>query len=379
MKPLKWPPLTEHLPAGSLSPVLRYGLGVLSVAGALATTLLLDPIRLGSPFLLFLVAVFVTTWVGGRGPGLLSVTLSILVADYFLLEPVFTFAMRDSEQTLRLAVFAVITLLFFVLTDRLRSSREHLREVNQQLEERVCERTHQLETSNRRLADLDHVKSLSISVASHELRTPLSAIKGYVDNLLEGVAGELNERAIYYVERIGYNADKLIRLTNVLLDLSRIEAGEMPLDVQALPIGRVISDVLESFARLAQEKGIHLKAEQILDVRVRADRDKLEQILHNLIHNALKYTPERGEVWVESRLSDERVVTITVADTGCGIHPTEHEKVFAKFQRGTSPVLEGAGLGLAISKGLIELHGGEIWVESHLGAGSRFSFTLPMA
>jgi signal transduction histidine kinase len=140
-----------------------------------------------------------------------------------------------------------------------------------------------------------------------------------------------------------------------------------------------VTDVLKDFEPTARSKAITIQAPDLIDVPVRADRHRLEQVLHNLVHNALKFTPKRGDIVVQSRLSADEEVTITVADTGCGIPPAHQERVFLKFHRAPSTVQEGAGLGLAITKRLVELHGGRIWVESEPGRGSKFSFTLPIA
>ncbi|HJR75799.1 MAG TPA: PAS domain-containing sensor histidine kinase [Nitrospiraceae bacterium] len=247
------------------------------------------------------------------------------------------------------------------------------------VEEELHHALQRLEDANKRLEELDHLKSLSISVASHEVRSPLTAIKGYIDNLLEGVAGQLPDQVTHYLTRIGYNTDRVIRLTNMLLDLSRIEAGEMPLDLDDVSIAQVVTDVLRDFESAAKSKAITIQAVDLVDVPVRADRHRLEQVLHNLMHNALKFTPKSGDVVVQSTMTDDQQVTITVTDTGCGIPPAHQEKVFQKFHRAPSPVQEGMGLGLAITKSLVELHGGKIWVESQPGRGSKFSFTLPRA
>jgi PAS domain S-box-containing protein len=235
-----------------------------------------------------------------------------------------------------------------------------------------------LEQANKKLEELDYLKTLSISIATHELRSPLTAIKAYLDNLFEGVAGELPEKASSYLSRIGYNADRLIRLVNTFLDISRIEAGHMQLELDTVSVSEVITDVVRDFECMARNKKIAIRASAIVDAPVRADRHRIEQVLHNLLHNAVKFTPPRGEIVVQSQTHDTEKVTITVADTGCGIPPDHREKVFLKFHRAPSPVQEGAGLGLAVSKSLVELHGGNIWVESELGRGSRFSFTLPL-
>ena len=236
-----------------------------------------------------------------------------------------------------------------------------------------------LRHTNKELEELNQLKSLSISVTSHELRSPLSAIKGYVDNLFEGVAGEIPDKVLHYLTRISHNTDRVIRLTNMLLDMSRIEAGHMHLELETVSLSEIITDVLRDFECSAKSKQITIHASAVMDAPVRADRHRVEQVLHNLLHNALKFTPKRGEVVVESHVNANENVTITVADTGCGIPPGHGEKVFLKFHRAPSPIQEGAGLGLAISKSLVDLHGGKIWVESEPGRGSKFFFTLPVA
>ena len=231
-----------------------------------------------------------------------------------------------------------------------------------------------LEQANKQLSD----KTLSTTVATHEVRSPLAAIKALTDNLFEGVAGELPDKVFYYLTRIAYNTDRVIRLVNMMLDLSRIEAGHMHLELDTVSVFDVISDVVRDFECIARKKEIAISA-SLINALVRADRGRIEQVLHNLLHNALKFTPARGEVFVHSHVTGNDNVTITVADTGCGIPRGHEEKVFLKFHRAPSSVQEGAGLGLAVSKSLVELHGGKIWVESELGRGSRFSFTLPLA
>ncbi|MGZ8386510.1 MAG: PAS domain-containing sensor histidine kinase [Nitrospira sp.] len=236
-----------------------------------------------------------------------------------------------------------------------------------------------LETANQRLRELDEAKSLTISVASHELRSPLTSIKGYVENLLEGVAGPLPDRVLYYLTRIDHNVDRVIRMTNMLLDLSRIELGQMPVQLGTVCTKEVITNVLQDLKPLADKKAITVQAEDLVDVPVRADRHKLEQVVCNLVHNALKFTPERGHLIVRSNVTPDHRLTITVEDTGCGIPREYHEKVFEKFHRAPSPVQEGSGLGLAITRKLLELQGGTISLESEPGRGSRFSVSLPQA
>jgi signal transduction histidine kinase len=165
----------------------------------------------------------------------------------------------------------------------------------------------------------------------------------------------------------------------MLLDLTRLDAGHLPLEPETVRLPEVLADLLQEFEAAARKKAILLRADELTDVPVQADRRQLEQIFHNLIHNVFKYTPERGSVAVHSDQTDDGQVTITVADTGCGIPPDHQEKVFWRFHRAPSPVREGSGLGLAITKQLVELHGGRIWLESEPSRGSRFFVSLPRA
>ena len=252
--------------------------------------------------------------------------------------------------------------------------------LNVGLETKVRERTQELEAANQKLRELDHLKSAFVSIVSHELRTPMTSIKGYVENLLDGVSGQLTERQTYYLQRVKFNADRLTRMTNELLDLSRIEAGLAELRLTDLAVPDVVNEVVESVHLLARSKSITIRQHHATELpAIRADRDKLLQILTNLLHNAIKFTPPQGNIVVGSTLWDGHGAAISVADNGCGIPVQEFDKVFGKFYRGESAPVEarGAGLGLAITKSLVELHGGKIWVASVPGQGSRFTFTLP--
>jgi signal transduction histidine kinase len=258
---------------------------------------------------------------------------------------------------------------------------QQLEQLTATLEQRVQERTQELQTANEKLRELDRLKSSFVSMVSHELRTPMTSIKGYVDNLLDGVAGPLNEKPAYYLKRVKHNVERLTRMINDLLDLSRIEAGGVRLQLAAVSIPELLSDIVESFQSIARERGVTVRERHEDSLpQVQGDRDKLHQILNNLIQNAVKFTAKGGQILVEARATDE-VVEVCVSDTGCGIAPHELDRVFDRFYRGETVPMEerGAGLGLAITKNLVELHGGQIWVDSSPGEGSRFYFTLPIA
>ncbi len=262
-----------------------------------------------------------------------------------------------------------------------------IEDLNVGLEARVRERTSalehlntDLEGANVKLKEMDRLKSAFVSIVSHELRTPMTSIKGYVENMLDGLTGSLTERQQRYLERIRHNSERLTRMINELLDLSRIEAGQMHLHRRPAAAADLIEEVVEGLQNLAHAKGIDLTvAAPAGTPAIDGDHDKLHQVLTNLVHNAIKFTAKGGRVSIETLDQRNGCLQVTVADTGCGIPAAEIDKIFYKFYRGNEVAAEvrGAGLGLAISKTLVELHGGRIWVESQPGAGSRFMFTVP--
>jgi PAS domain S-box-containing protein len=233
----------------------------------------------------------------------------------------------------------------------------------------------------QRLKELDQMKSAFVSNVSHELRTPLTAIKASADNMLDRLIGDLSEKQVGYITRIKSNADRLARLINDLLDLSTIEAGKIDLRPMNLPLVNLVKEVAESLRPVAAEKLINLDvAAADLRAVAWADRDKVIQVLMNLIGNALKFTPQGGKVTVAVVKNATGWMQTSITDTGPGVPAEEVSKVFGRFyqigQAGKQKT-QGTGLGLAISKTLVEMHGGKIWVETEAGKGSTFCFTLP--
>jgi two-component system, sensor histidine kinase and response regulator len=257
-----------------------------------------------------------------------------------------------------------------------------LEDLTQTLEHRVQDRTRELQAANDKLQELDRLKSVFVSIVSHELRTPMTSIKGYVENMLDGLTGTLSDRQAHYLGRVKYNVERLTRMINDLLDLSRIEAGRVELALAPLPIAEVVPDIVESLQPVGQAKSISIQHRHHgAPVQISGDRDKLHQILTNLIQNAVKFTASGGQIRVETKAIEGGFVQFCVSDTGCGISPQEQARIFERFYRGETIQVDqrGAGLGLAITKSLVEMHGGRIWVESVLGLGSRFYFTMPIA
>ncbi|MDH4081076.1 MAG: GAF domain-containing sensor histidine kinase [Nitrospira sp.] len=253
-------------------------------------------------------------------------------------------------------------------------------QLNADLEEKVRVRTAELESANEQLKELNQLKSMFVSVVSHELRTPMTAIRVYVENMLDGLTGSLNNDQSRYLDRILFNVDRLTRLSTDLLDLSKIESGKIELRREPLQLQALIPEITEAFRYLLDEKSITLEISHTDEaVTINADRDKLVQIFTNLLSNALKFTPVGGQIRILTQVETDGYLYIRLTDTGCGIGPNELPKVFEKFFRGESTPsgIRGAGLGLAIVKNLVDLHGGTVGVESTVGQGSTFFFTVP--
>lgn len=234
-------------------------------------------------------------------------------------------------------------------------------------------------TAEREIAVM---KNEFVSMVSHELRTPLTSIKGYVDLIVEGAAGEINDTQKEFLEIVQENSDRLVSLINDLLDISRMESGRVHLRIQPLDLLDISRGVLETFRTVADkaEVSLDLKAPEGLP-RVAGDRDRVGQVLMNLVSNAIKYSPGGGAAKVELSISEGKVLT-EVTDTGIGISEENQAKLFTKFFRVDSRLtreIGGTGLGLSICKSIIDLLGGEVGMKSEEGAGSTFWFTLPIA
>jgi signal transduction histidine kinase len=254
---------------------------------------------------------------------------------------------------------------------------------NVRLFQEIQHKSHELEVINERLQEFDRLKSDFVLNVSHELRTPLTAIKGAVDLILREVPGPLNEKQSHYLSRVRSNTQHLAGVINDLLDLSKIEEGKIELQAARMSLGGLVHEVVEALSPIASEKPIDLQiTAPESSILVWADRDKITQVLTNLIGNAIKFTPAHGRVMISSASDDADWVRVSVSDTGPGIFADECERIFEKFYQvavSGGPKPKGTGLGLAISKTLVELHGGKIWIESEPGRGSAFYFTLPAA
>jgi len=254
--------------------------------------------------------------------------------------------------------------------------------LTQHLEERIEQRTQELSQANLQLQEHDRRRSTFLSVVSHELRTPMTAIRSFAENMLDGVTGPLTTLQHTYLSRIQHNVARLGRIIVQLLDWSRLDTKKVELQVEPVSIHEIARIAADSLHLVAAEKDVRLELGTTESLPpVSGDRDKLEQILWNLIGNAIKFTSAGGRVTVASCVTPAGFVQTCVADTGCGIDTKHLPHVFNEFSRVPSamPGSQGAQLGLCITKTLVTMHHGQIWVESEPEIGSRFYFTVPIA
>ena len=283
---------------------------------------------------------------------------------------------------------------FNEMLGQIQKNERALREARDDLELRVKERTMELENAKKEveafsfsilrakdeLERASKFKDQFLSTMSHELRTPLNAVLGFSELLTEERYGSLNDKQQRYVKHIHTGGKHLLSLINDILDLSKIEAGRLQLTIENVPVPISFAEVVDTMRPLADKKSQKLSQQASLGLSVRADTTRFKQILMNLIGNAIKFTPEGGDINLSAhRLND--VVRVEVRDSGPGIPAEEQRQIFEAFYRlgETDKKTEGTGLGLAITQRLVELHGGKLGLESELGAGSCFYFTLPGA
>lgn len=230
----------------------------------------------------------------------------------------------------------------------------------------------------------NEAKSEFVSIVSHELKTPMTSIKGYTDLMVQGASGPLNELQQQFLNTIRSNVNRMSTLVSDLLDISRIETGRLKLDIRPESLPEIIEETLRTTQRQIEEKSQELELALPADLpEVMVDRARIIQVMTNLISNAYKYTPNGGQIQISATYRTNGVgeyVMCAVKDSGVGMSEEDLSKLFTKFFRSSNPAVRdvpGTGLGLSITKSLIELHGGQIWVESELGNGTTFSFSMP--
>ena len=252
---------------------------------------------------------------------------------------------------------------------------------NRELFESTKIKNEELEILNRKLKNMYEVQREFTSTVSHELRTPLASIKSSVDLVLSGAPGELTEDQTKFLTKTKNNVDRLNRLINDILDLTKLESGKMQLNIGINSIEQILNEVIESQESVAKDNGLYLKGEIASNLpKIPFDADKIYQVLNNLLSNAIKFT-ENGGITVSCINCEEKNhIEICIKDTGQGIKEDSIDKLFQKFQQlgDSRKHVGGTGLGLAICKEIIHRHGGKIWAESEFGNGSSFHFILPL-
>ncbi|MDD5286613.1 MAG: ATP-binding protein, partial [Desulfuromonadaceae bacterium] len=250
------------------------------------------------------------------------------------------------------------------------------------LDQVLQEKNVELESARSVAEKTNLAKSDFLANMSHELRTPLNSVIGFSEVLQDQLFGLMNKKQQEYVNNILTSGRHLLSLINDILDLSKVESGKMKLELSTFSLRETVDAALVMLREKALKGGlsIHMDLATEADVQIVADQRKLKQILFNLLSNAVKFTPAGGTVDVKA-VRDGDFIEITVADTGIGIKEEDIPRLFKAFTQLESAYtkeFEGTGLGLALNKQLVELHGGRIWVESSVGGGSRFSFTIPL-
>jgi signal transduction histidine kinase len=275
---------------------------------------------------------------------------------------------------------------------RAMSARMHMATVEEANRE-LTEKNKRLAQAVDRLQEADRIKSNFLATVSHELRTPLTSVIGYSEMLLEGIAGELNEEQREYVRTVMEKGDQLLQLITGILDISRMDAGEMRFEKTAFDLDEVVSIALSTIAPHARRKRITVACELKAHLpHALGDRDKIRQVLLNLLNNAIKFTPEGGRIKVSATVGrvapnneqSPAAVQVTVQDSGIGVPPEHQKRIFDPFYQvdnTSTREFGGTGLGLNIVKRFVEGHGGSVWVESPVenNKGSAFHFTLPLA
>jgi signal transduction histidine kinase len=268
----------------------------------------------------------------------------------------------------------------FLFKRQVNARTRELREANEEMEQRIAERTAELATAKERAESADHLKSAFLATMSHELRTPLNSIIGFSGILEQGLAGPLNPEQAKQMAMVRASAGHLLALINDVLDLSKIEAGELQVSSEQFDMRALVQGAVETVRPLADKKGLALRVTIAPEVdSFASDRRRVEQILLNLLGNAVKFT-NRGQISVTARADVSSTMRVNIQDTGIGIKPEDLRELFQPFRQidaGLTRNHEGTGLGLAICRKLAHLLGGEIHAESEHGVGSTFTLVLP--
>jgi signal transduction histidine kinase len=309
----------------------------------------------------------------------LSFTAMVLLVHFQIIPIPNNFLNHHLPLNRQLFDVGIIT-LFLLLTAFISANTSQMLKKGRK---RLKEQNRSLEAAMERAQASDRMKSEFLANMSHELRTPLNHIIGFIELVADQAVGPLNATQEEYLNDVLGSSRHLLSLINDILDLTKIEAGKMALEVSEIGLPVMLKNSLVMIKEKALKHRIKLATRFFeLPPTIRADERKLKQILHNLLSNAVKFTPDGGQVELEARGTDGPGIEIVIRDTGIGMKATELERIFQPFEQGDNSAgrkYQGTGLGLALSKQMVELHGGRIWAESQgPGKGSTFCFILPI-
>ncbi len=258
--------------------------------------------------------------------------------------------------------------------------QDHLEKLVEERTDELARKNIELNQSNIRLQEMDRLKSVFLASMSHELRTPLNSIIGFTGVMLQGMAGEINDEQRKQLSIVKSSATHLLSLISDVLDISKIEAGKVELSTEEFKLGDVLKDVAQTFSSMAEDKGLKLEMEGPEDVVIFSDRRRVKQALMNLVGNAVKFT-DSGTVKIAAEGPVEGSINIRISDTGVGIKEEDMGKLFEPFQQvdvSLTKRYEGTGLGLYLTRKLIDLLSGDVTAKSTYGKGSEFTVTLPL-
>ncbi len=293
-----------------------------------------------------------------------------------------TWLFNPAVSIISIIILELVVVLTSSITYIYARKQQRISLENKMLIENLQRSNQLLFETNTQLREATEAKSTFLAHMSHELRTPLNAVIGFSDLLLDAVPGEINDEQRQCLNDILSSGQHLLNLINDVLDLSKVEAGKMDLKIESLTLADVVHDVLATVKSMLDDNKHTLAVSVGEDApQVRADRGQLKQILLNLLSNAIKFTPPGGKLLLEAERNGDWC-QVSVVDNGIGIRKEDQERIFEAFtQVDTLPngKREGTGLGLALTRQLVEMGEGKIWVESEYGKGSRFTFTIPLA
>ncbi len=346
---------------GTVAPgqlVVPYGAALLAVGVTLgAVQLIWSRAPLPTALLLYLVPIILAATRWGRGPAIVAVVVSVLGHDLFFVEPVGTLTIARADETVGL----VLLLFTAVVTAQLASAAR--RGAEKEREASVARRS-------------DELKTALLRAVTHDLRTPLASIKAGASGLRQADATYTDEDRAELLAAIEEEADRLDRLVSNLLDASRLEAGVLTPHKHPQDLGELLTAVVGRLQPLLAGRPVRLAIAPDVPL-VPCDYAQIDQVVTNLLENAARHTPPGTLVHVALTWEDTSA-RVEVADQGPGVPAAERERLFHPFERGRTRA-QGSGLGLAIARGLVEAHGGQLWVEEAAGGGARFSFTLPLS